>query len=84
MVVVFTPSLFCLLYVGIDLAVATCDIAAFNTRTFDALRKVESNGSICKITGGKLGPYQISEQYYNNSGIGNFGEYLDVDLHIRV
>ena len=74
MVVMLTPSLFCLLNMGL-LAVSTCNITAFNNaRTFDALRTVESGGNICKVKGDKLGPYQISEQYYNDSGIGVFGE----------
>ena len=76
--VVFTLSLFCLLNVGFQNdteTISTCDMSAFrNTKTFDALRKVESNGNICKINDDKLGPYQISEQYYNDSGIGDFGE----------
>ena len=71
-VVVFALSLF---YLGLPGAISTCDIPAFNnTKLFDALRKVESNGNTCKINGGALGPYQISEQYYNDSGIGDFGE----------
>ena len=76
-VVVFTLSLFCLLNVGLQNGetISTYDIPAFrNTKMFDALRKVESNGNICKINANKLGPYQISEQYYNDSGIGDFGE----------
>ena len=79
-VVVFTLSLFCLLNVGDQNDIetfSTCDITAFhNTKMFDALRKVESNGNICKIKGDKLGPYQISKQYYNDSGIGDFGEWF--------
>ena len=34
---------------------------------FGALRKVESDGDICKISDDKLGPYQISEEYYNDA-----------------
>ena len=35
---------------------------------FDALREVESEGDICKMsTDHKLGPYQISEDYYRES-----------------
>ena len=34
---------------------------------FDALRKLESNGNLCKIEGNKAGPYQISEEYYNEA-----------------
>ena len=36
---------------------------------FGALRKVESDGDICKISddNNKLGPYQISEEYYNDA-----------------
>ena len=60
----FSLLLFCLSRVGFSL----CDLSAFNNRkTFDALRKAESNGDLCKIEGGKLGPYQISKQYYKNS-----------------
>ena len=45
-----------------------CDLPVFNNRKmFDALRIVESNGDLCKIEGGKLGPYQISKQYYKDS-----------------
>ena len=32
-----------------------------------ALRKVESEGDICKMSADKLGPYQISEGYYNDA-----------------
>ena len=68
--------LFLLLYVHVAFHyVSSCEVRAFNNRkTFDTLRKVESNGDLCKIDGGKLGPYQISEQYYKNS-TGNLGEY---------
>jgi len=34
---------------------------------FDALRQVLSNGDQCKIGEYGIGPYQISEQYYNES-----------------
>ena len=34
---------------------------------FDALRKKESDGDICKMSDDKLGPYQISEEYYNDA-----------------
>ena len=36
---------------------------------FGALRKVESDGNICKMSddNNKLGPYQISEEYYNDA-----------------
>lgn len=34
---------------------------------FNALRKVESEGDICKLSADKLGPYQISEEYYNEA-----------------
>lgn len=38
-----------------------------NDRFFDALRKAESDGDICKISADKLGPYQISEEYYEDA-----------------
>ena len=36
---------------------------------FDALRKVESDGDLCRISDGghELGPYQISEKYYKEA-----------------
>ena len=34
---------------------------------FAALRKAESEGDICKMSADKLGPYQISEEYYNDA-----------------
>ena len=38
---------------------------------FDALHKVESGGDLCKIGADgnltELGPYQISEEYYNEA-----------------
>ena len=36
---------------------------------FGALRKAESEGDICKMSddNNKLGPYQISEEYYNDA-----------------
>ena len=39
---------------------------------FDALRQVESGGDLCKIGADgngstELGPYQISEEYYNEA-----------------
>ena len=39
-------------------------------RLFEAIRKVESNGNQCKINGNRIGPYQLSEQYYNEA-LGN-------------
>ena len=42
---------------------------------FEAVRKVESEGNLCKInqtTGEtKIGPYQISEDYYNDAACFN-------------
>ena len=42
---------------------------------FEAVRKVESEGDLCKInqtTGEiKIGPYQISEDYYNDAACFN-------------
>ena len=40
-----------------------------NDGFFDALRKVESNGNLCRISddGSELGPYQISEEYYREA-----------------
>jgi len=37
------------------------------TNFFDALRKAESDGDLCKISddGRLIGPYQISEEFYN-------------------
>ena len=53
------------------------DCRVFNSELnddfFDALRKVESDGDFCKVTvdarsnSTKLGPYQISEEYYNDA-----------------
>ena len=36
---------------------------------FDAIREVESNGDLCKVSadGVKLGSYQISEEYYKEA-----------------
>ena len=34
---------------------------------FAALRKEESEGDICKRSANKLGPYQISEEYYEDA-----------------
>jgi len=36
---------------------------------FDALRKAESDGDLCKISddGKLIGPYQISEEFYNTA-----------------
>jgi len=34
---------------------------------FSALRQVESEGDICKMSTEKLGPYQISEKYYDEA-----------------
>ena len=74
--VLFVLVMICLVNVGFQSYVSTCKVRAFNNRkTFDTLRKVESNGDLCKIDGGKLGPYQISEQYYKNA-TGHLGEYL--------
>ena len=34
-------------------------------RFFEVLRDFESEGDICKISGNKIGPYQISREYYD-------------------
>ena len=74
--VLFVLVMICLVNVGFQSYVSTCKVRAFNNRkTFDTLRKVESNGDLCKIERDKLGPYQISEQYYKNA-TGHLGEYL--------
>lgn len=36
-------------------------------KVYDALRRVESDGDLCKIDGDKIGPYQISKQYYDEA-----------------
>ena len=36
-------------------------------KVYDALRLVESDGDLCKIDGDKIGPYQISKQYYDEA-----------------
>ena len=75
----FSLLLLCLLRVGLQNNIPNCNFPAINNRrTFNALRKVESNGDLCKIQGDKLGPYQISEQYYKDSGF--MGEWLPL-LH---
>ena len=38
-----------------------------NDNFFNALRKEESDGDMCKIDADKLGPYQISEEYYEDA-----------------
>jgi len=40
-------------------------IGQLDEQFFSALRKVESDGNLCMINGNKIGPYQISEQYYD-------------------
>ena len=39
----------------------------FTQRFFAALRKEESDGDNCLINEDAIGPYQISEEYYNES-----------------
>jgi len=56
---------------------AHCDLTRYNifdtpeeqTKVFDALRKAQSDGDLCKISedGLRIGPYQISEQFYDNT-----------------
>ena len=36
-------------------------------RVYDALRRAESDGDLCKINGDKIGPYQISISYYDDA-----------------
>ena len=36
-------------------------------RFFDALRTVESQGNLCSKEEDKIGPYHISEEYYNEA-----------------
>ena len=38
-----------------------------NEKFFNALRKIESEGDICKLSIEKLGPYQISKEYYEDA-----------------
>jgi len=40
-------------------------IGQLNEKFFSALRKIESDGNVCMINGNRIGPYQISEQYYD-------------------
>ena len=46
-----------------------------NGKFFEAVRNVESEGDICKInrdtSATKIGPYQISEDYYNDAACFN-------------
>ncbi|XP_065920074.1 uncharacterized protein [Dysidea avara] len=42
-------------------------ILQLNEQFFSALRKVESDGDVCMINGNRIGPYQISEQYYDGA-----------------
>ena len=42
-------------------------IGLLNDQFFSALRKIESDGDVCMISGNRIGPYQISEKYYNES-----------------
>ena len=56
---------------------AQYDCRVFNLQLnddfFDALRKVESDGDLCKVSvdagnnSTELGPYQISEEYYDEA-----------------
>ena len=41
--------------------------ARADDRFLDILRDVESEGDTCKISGSKIGPYQISEEYYDEA-----------------
>ena len=34
---------------------------------FNALRKLESDGNVCKIGENGIGPYQVSKQYYDQA-----------------
>lgn len=52
-----------------------------NEKFFNALRKIESEGDICKMSTDKLGPYQIREEYYedavsSNSQLKSGGMYV--------
>ena len=41
--------------------------ARVDDRFLDVLRDVESEGDTCKISGSKIGPYQISKEYYDEA-----------------
>ena len=41
--------------------------ALLDDRFFDALRTVESQGNLCSKDEDKIGPYHISEEYYNEA-----------------
>lgn len=52
-----------------------------DAKFFNALRKLASDGYTCKINASKLGPYQITESYYNeavefNPQLKNGGSYI--------
>lgn len=36
-------------------------------RLFEALRQIESEGDQCKINDDRIGPYQLSERYYDEA-----------------
>ena len=52
---------------GVDCA--TVDILLSDDRVYQAIRYVESQGNLCSmdVDQSKIGPYHISEEYYNEA-----------------
>lgn len=49
-----------------DVDCTTIDLL-LDDRLYQAIRHVESQGDLCSMNADKIGPYHISEEYYNEA-----------------
>ena len=66
---------------GVDCSSINVVLDDKNGKFFEAVRIAESEGDVCKInrttSGTKIGPYQITEDYYNDAAC--FNEDLETN-----
>lgn len=69
--------------------IENCPPGLISDRVYDVIHREESGGDLCKIDGNKIGPFQISKDYYDeaaefDSSLLNEGKYRLVNNIIQV
>ena len=47
--------------------IENCPSGLISDEDYDVIHRVESGGDLCKIDGNKIGPFQISKEYYDEA-----------------